>query len=284
MLIRALDTQNGQVNFQLPSPPAGATVLGGAPANQAVIMALVNTVAADPTANEDTADGYTAGSVIYNNTAGQLRFWMCLDATVAAAKWAFIGADYTNGGTSPATGGSAFGGGTAVMGAGGTINRQISSTGVQPGATAADNVLAVYSIPASSFSASGRGVNIMAAGSFAATNNAKRVKIIFNPSAAVVGSTVTGGTTIADTGALTTTSNNVPWFLSGDVYKYGAAASNTQITIPRLSIFGATTPAIVTPTLITATESGAILVAVTGNATTATTDITFNFLEVNARN
>jgi hypothetical protein len=33
-----------------------------------------------------------------------------------------------------------------------------------------------------------------------------------------------------------------------------------------------------------AVESGAILFAITGNATTATTDITFSFLEVNGMN
>ena len=35
---------------------------------------------------------------------------------------------------------------------------------------------------------------------------------------------------------------------------------------------------------IVLTESGAILVAITGNATTAATDIIFNFLEINAMN
>lgn len=38
------------------------------------------------------------------------------------------------------------------------------------------------------------------------------------------------------------------------------------------------------PTAIAAVESGAILIAVTGNATTAASDIVFNFLNVNALN
>ena len=38
------------------------------------------------------------------------------------------------------------------------------------------------------------------------------------------------------------------------------------------------------PALATATENGAILVAVTGNAGTATGDIALNFFEINAMN
>jgi hypothetical protein len=176
-----------------------------------------------------------------------------------------------------------FGGGAAVSGVEGNINTQISSAGVNPGATAADNVLAVYSIPAATFDQAGRGVQITAAGSFAATGNNKRVKIIVNPATAVVGSTVgASGTTICDTGTVAT--NNTGWQLQGSVFKYGAAASNTQIGIHNQAQIGAAVASMLAPSLITATESGAVLVAVTGNATTAATDIVFNFLEINAMN
>jgi hypothetical protein len=164
----------------------------------------------------------------------------------------------------------------------GNLNRQISSAGIQPGATAADNVLAVYSLPAGAFDVAGRGLCITAQGSFGATANNKRIKLIFNATTAVVGSTVTGGTTIADSGTVAT--NGGGWSLQANVFKYGAAGSNNQIGLHQQAQIGAATAALLAPSLITATEANAILVAVTGNATTAASDILFNFLEVNAMN
>jgi|SRR5215469_9008886 len=176
-----------------------------------------------------------------------------------------------------------FGSGTAYMLEEGNINRQISSAGINPGATGADNVLAVYSLPANSLDISGRGICITSEGSFAATGNNKRIKIIFNPATAVVGSTVgASGTTVSDTGTVAT--NGAGWCLSANVFKYGAAGSNTQIGLHQQAQIGAAVASILVPSLITATESGAILIAVTGNATTAASDIVFNFLEVNALN
>jgi hypothetical protein len=174
-----------------------------------------------------------------------------------------------------------FGSGSGTFGDQGNANVQISSAGINPGATGADNVLAVYTIPALSFDVSGRGLTICAMGSYAANGNTKRVKIIFNPVSAVVGSTVGGsGTTVADTGAVT--QNGGGWALSADIFKYGVAASNTQIALHQQAQSGATTAALLAPSLTTATESGAIIVAVTGNATTTATDIVFNFMQVNA--
>lgn len=165
----------------------------------------------------------------------------------------------------------------------GNLNRQISSAGVNPGATGADNVLAVYPLLANSFDQAGRGISIIAQGSFAGNTNTKRVKIIVNPASAVVGSTVgSGGTTIADTAAVTT--NGGGWALEAEVFKYGAAGSNTQIGLHQQAQVGGAVAALLAPSLITAAENGAILIAVTGNATTAVTDIVFNFLEVNAMN
>lgn len=237
----------------------------------------------DPGTGQDNTLGYGVGSIIFNTTAGQLRWWECRDASTGAAKWVFSGADYANGGTTPSTEVTVFGGGTATLPAEGNANRQISSAGINPGATGADNVLAVYSLPASSFDQALRGLQITAAGSFGATNNNKRVKIIFNPATAVVGSTVgAGGTTIADTGTVTT--NGGGWEVAANVFKYGAGGSNTQIGIHSQAQVGAAVAALLAPSLITATESGAILIAITGNATTVASDIAFNWLEVNAMN
>lgn len=180
-------------------------------------------------------------------------------------------------------GASFVGGTTQVLPTDGNLNVQISSAGISPGATGADNVLAVFSIPAGSFSAAGKMVTITANGSFANNGDTKTVKIIFNPATAVVGSTVgTGGTTIASTGAITTA--NAGWQLSAAVTKYGAAASNTQLGVNLQNQTGATAVAILVPQAITATESGAILIAITGNAATTATDILFNMLQVRFAN
>lgn len=182
-----------------------------------------------------------------------------------------------------AGGAELFGGGTGVMGGEGNINVQAPATAVSPGATAADNVLAVYSIPAGSFSAAGKMISITASGSFAANGNNKTVKIIVNPATAVVGSTVgTGGTTICSTAVVAT--NGAGWQVQGTIIKQGAAGANTQLGIHEQAQIGAAVASMLAPSAITATESGAILVAITGNAATTATDILFNALVVNACN
>lgn len=205
-----------------------------------------------------------------------LKLWDTIvgDVTLNSAQAAAIG-------TSMGNGAASFGSGLQ-MGENGNLDVQVSSAGVQPGSTGNDNVLAVFSIPASAFDQANRGIYIAAQGSYGATVNTKRVKIIFNPSAAVVGSAVTGGTTIADTGAVTT--NGGGWALGANVFKYGAAGSNTQIGLHQQAQSGNAVGALLAPSLITANEGGAILVAVTGNATTAASDIVFNFLQVEGMN
>lgn len=176
-----------------------------------------------------------------------------------------------------------FGAGSANSGESGNINVQSSSAGVSPGATAADNVLAVYSMPANSLDVANRVVQIIASGSFGATGNNKRVKIIVGPATAVVGSTVgTGGTTIADTGTVAT--NGTGWQVMGSIVKYGAKGSNTQLGVHNQAQIGAAVASMLAPQTMTLTENAAILVAITGNATTATTDIVFSLLEVNGSN
>jgi hypothetical protein len=240
-----------------------------------------NNVAAttDPGAGNDNTQGYTVGSLWVNTTNG--RVWIALSVATGAAAWALAVVPGT--GVEPSSNLEQFGAGAGTFLGEGNINRQISAVGVGPGATAVDSVLAVYAMPPSSFDVANRGITITAAGSFGATANNKRVKLIFNPATALVGATVgVGGTTICDTGTVAT--NGGGWQLQGSVFKYGAAGSNTQLGIHDQAQCGSAVSAMLAPSLITATESGAILVAVTGNATTATSDITFNWLEVNAMN
>jgi hypothetical protein len=174
-----------------------------------------------------------------------------------------------------------FGNGSAQFGLEGNIYTLVSA-GVNPASTGGDIVLAVYSLPANSFDIAGRGVTLYAVGGFAANANTKRVKLIVGATAAVVGSAVSGGTAIADTGAVTT--NGAGWELSAGIFKYGATGSNTQIVVHEAAQAGSAVSALISPAALTLAESQPILIAVTGNATTTATDIALNVFECNATN
>ena len=182
----------------------------------------------------------------------------------------------------PNTTGAQFGSGAGSIVEEGTLSKQALGTAVSPGATGSDYVLAVYSLPASSLDVAGRGVLITAQGSFGATGNNKTIKLIWGATTAVVGSAVTGGTTIATTGVVAT--NGGGWAIAANVFKYGVTGSNTQLGLHQQSQTGGTVSALQAPTALTAVESGAILIAVTGNAATATSDILHNFLLVQGIN
>ena len=164
----------------------------------------------------------------------------------------------------------------------GNIYRNVSA-GTNPANTGGDYVLATFALPAYSFDIAGRGLNLLAQGSVANNTNAKRIKLYFNCTTATVGSTVTGGTVIADTGSYSTT-GAAGWSLEANVFKYGASGSNTQLALHMSAQVGNTVGTLLVPSALTATESGTILMAVTGNATTAATDIIYNFFEINAMN
>lgn len=166
---------------------------------------------------------------------------------------------------------------------GGSLYKQISNTGVSPASTAADVVLAVYTLPASTLTRAANTnspvvLDIVAAGNFAATANNKTVKIIWNATTAVVGSAVTGGTTIASTGVVAI--NNLGFVMEAFV---GYNGSNSQYTQAVFVQAGATTVSQALSAAATATDSADILIAVTGNAATATTDIVLQYFEVSAR-
>ena len=233
---------------------------------------------ADPTASNDVTQGYQVGSKYYNTTGG--RSWECQSNAAGAAVWYYTG-NIPGTSAGPSSNTIGFGSGTGSFPGAGDISKQISGTAVQPAQTAIDCVLETYTLPASSFDIAGRGVVVTAAGYFGATTNNKTIKLIYNPSGATVGLGVTGGTTIASTGV--TSSSSSGFVLVASVYKYGAAASNTQLSFANLIQAGVTLPALPAPSLTTAVESSAILIAVTGNAASATTDINLNFFGVEAR-
>jgi hypothetical protein len=175
-----------------------------------------------------------------------------------------------------------FGGSTATFPEEGNLYREIVASR-NPGGTAGDYVVGVYTIPANGFDVAGRGVNMLAQGSVANNTNSKRLKLYWGCTAAVVGSAVSGGTVIADTGAYTTT-GAAGWSLEANVFKYGASGSNTQLALHMSAQIGAVVGSLLVPTALTSTESGSIIIAVTANAATTATDIIYNFFEINAMN
>jgi len=148
---------------------------------------------------------------------------------------------------------------------------ELDSAGVGNGADTTDDVLFTYSLPASAFDQAGRGVCVTAYGKLAANGNNKRVKLWF------------GATVVADSGV--STGNAVGWQLSADVFKVGAVGSNTQ-TAQGQSIVGGTHGGVNVPPAPTETESGAIVVKVTGASPTtgAANDVLANFFQVNFMN
>ena len=224
------------------------------------------------TAAPTSGNYYNVGDLVFNPLAGNGNpvNWVCV--TAGAGGTAVFVPEYTD----------QFGSGTGVLLPEGNINRQVSGTGISPGATGADNVLATYTMPANSFDVSGRGITMTASGSFAATSNNKTLKLYYACTSATVGSTVSGGTVIATTGVVTTSGGG--WSIGANVFKYGSTGSNTQLGIHTQSQVGGAVTALQAPTSLTATESGVIILAVTGNAATATSDIVFNWLEINAMN
>jgi hypothetical protein len=214
---------------------------------------------------------------------GEAPFDAALADILAGASNATAALALLAAGVAPPTMVTQFGAGAGVLYEAGRLIRQVSSAGVNPGATGADNVLAVATIPAASFDIAGRAIWISANGSVGSNSNNKTIKLIVNPSTAVVGSTVgSGGTTVCSTGVVT--ANGTGWQIEGTIIKYGAAGSNTQICFHNQAQVGTTLGSVLAPSLMTATESAGILVAITGNAGSLVGDITFNWLEIDASN
>jgi hypothetical protein len=241
--------------------------------------------ASDPGVTNDNTQGFGVGSIWFNTSVGALRWWENRSAATGAAAWVFSGADYVNGGTNPSGEVTQFGSGTAVAAAEGNINRQCPGVagGVAPGATGQDNVVLVYSIPASSFDQALRAISLQAWVQFAVNANTKRAKLWFNPTTAVVGSAITGGTLIADTGAVVQSGGSA--LLSGFVFKRGAPNANTQTVLPEGVALAGTHAGLSASAVDTvAVENAAILVALTINNTTAIGDCIGVALQVNAMN
>ena len=183
---------------------------------------------------------------------------------------------------------SLFGGGTAVMEESGNVNVQSGAPLTNPASITNDNVLAVYTLPAGSLSAAGKGLEITAGGNFPLTDTqAKRCKLIWNPTSAVVGSAVGTNSTsflLGDTGSTTNGGAAAGWLIQAEVYKYGALGSNTQIAQETGVIVGSIHGGCGLAAALTTNESLAINIAVTGNATSSVGDIALYNVNIQAFN
>jgi hypothetical protein len=255
----------------------------GATTGMSWLLTIVNTSAWPETViggTSVTLSGLTA--VVGANSTST---WLVTMASATTVTMQLLESTYNNAlGYDPSTVATQFGSGTGTFLEEGNLYRYADGTGVQAAATAADKVVLSYTLPANSLDGVGfRGLYCQFSGDFATNGNTKQCKIIFNPSTATVGSTVgSGGTVIADTGA--STGSNVGWVLEGQVYKYGAANSNTQVTQELSTIVGTTHGGCAKHVNATATENAAIFVAFTINCTTATTDATGYAANINALN
>jgi hypothetical protein len=143
-------------------------------------------------------------------------------------------------------------------------------------AVISDIVLFAYTLPANALDAIGRMLTITACGVFGATANNKNVKLWWNATTAIVGSAITGGTVIATTGVQT--SNALGWQVFADVWKTG---SSTQLAQGQ-NMYGTTHGGVNPPVSLTATDTGAIIIALTGASSTtgAANDVVGNMLQI----
>ena len=148
---------------------------------------------------------------------------------------------------------------------GGALFTSIVAAGQGNGADTSDDVLAVFAVPASLFDIAGRQINVQAMGRTAANANNKRIRVYLGCATAVIGSPVTGGVVIADSGIITASAQG--WQANASIFKYGAAGSNTQLAQGDVAVAGGTRNVNV-PVLATAPENAVILIAVTGSSPT----------------
>jgi hypothetical protein len=171
--------------------------------------------------------------------------------------------------------------GVIPMGESGNLSVITAQPGINPASTAADIVLAVFTLPAGGLDVANRMLEITANGATVANTNTKTMKMIMGAANPVVGQAVSGGTTIA---SITTASGGGGWSLSAEVVKFGAKGSNTQQAIHTAAQSGSVVGALQAPSALALNEAQLITIVVTGNAAATATDVTFNSLQVSGWN
>lgn len=178
----------------------------------------------------------------------------------------------------------------------GNIFRSISGAGVGNAADTTDDIIGGIALDAGAFDIAGRGLCITAQGTTGATTNNKRFKLFLNPTMSgqtvtnglITGGHVTAGTPIVDSGTWvngTTANSAAGWQAICQLFKYGAAGSNTQLA-QGSPILGILHGGIQAAQALTLTESGIINIVVTGASYTtgAANDVLLQMFEVNAMN
>lgn len=176
----------------------------------------------------------------------------------------------------------------------GNLYRNVGNPISSNGANTTDDILDGFVLPANCFDVANRGLQLTFQGKYGATANNKRIKIWANPTIAgatttngvISGGTVTAvgsGVLLFDSGVQT--GNAVGWSALVQLFKYGAAGSNTQFS-QNQPINGTTHGGISNPVFSTLVENAPINIVVTGSSPTtgAAADVILNFTEINAMN
>lgn len=180
-----------------------------------------------------------------------------------------------------------LGAGRAAGGVGVCLARAgyASGSGLSPATTGGDYVIAAYTLPANTLNrivysavSGGPSIRIKVRGHTAANGNNKTIKVIFGCTTATVGSAVSGGTTLASTGVVTI--NAKAFMIDAWVTKVGLPDANTQVGGADLILSDATPVSTGVNVYPAATENADILIAITGNAATAASDIVIDDYEI----
>lgn len=181
----------------------------------------------------------------------------------------------------------------------GNLYRNVGNPIAGNGADTTDDILGGIVLPAGAFDIANRGLCITAAGTTGGTTNNKRFKVWLNPTIAsatttngvISGGTVSGvgsGALLADSGAWvngTTPNNAAGWQAMVQLFKYGAAGSNTQWAQAQ-NILGTLHGGISAAVFPAQPENAVMNIVVTGSSYTtgAANDVKLQFFEINAMN
>jgi len=153
---------------------------------------------------------------------------------------------------------------------------------ISPTGTGGAKVVAFFAIPANAFDIAGRTLTLMASGGFAVNANTKAITLVVTATLPVLNSNAPSGTTIASTGAVTT--SGAGWAIGAQITKYGNPGSNTQTAVHNAAQCGAAVEALTLPSALTLNESVVNYVAVCLNNTTTNTDSTLALFEATWNN
>jgi len=143
----------------------------------------------------------------------------------------------------------------------------ISIAGVSPSATGSDKVLLQALLKSRALYKTGFGLYVVGFGTFAANGNTKTLKLW-------LGATAVGGMTVFSSGAITVNGN--AWIIEAMIFRSG---SKTQLAVGQISVQG-------TATIVAAVTTGTqddtvdLIVSLSANCATATTDVVCNGLIV----